>query len=215
MTAGASLSGPAEEFWEGFYQDREEVWSGKPNSLLVREAAALTPGTALDLGCGEGADAIWLAQRGWRVTAADVSATALSRAAARATETGIVDGIVWERHDLTRSFPDGTFELVSAQYLHSPVAPPGEREAILRRAAGAVAPNGVLLIISHAGWPSWAEKPPFDHRFPTVPEILASLELTSDPWRVEVAELASQDSTGPDGQPGRRDDSVVRAVRLR
>lgn len=212
---GASLSSSAEEYWEGFYQDRDEVWSGRPNPLLVREIASVTPGTALDLGCGEGADAIWLAQRGWRVTAVDVSATALRRAAALAAEAGLVDGIVWARHDLSRSFPEGFFELVSAQFYHSPVAAPGEQETILRSAAGAVAPGGVLLIVGHAGWHSWIDAPPFEHHFPTVPEILDALGLPRDRWRVEVAELVEREVTGPDGQLGHRGDTVVRAHRVR
>jgi 2-polyprenyl-3-methyl-5-hydroxy-6-metoxy-1,4-benzoquinol methylase len=118
----------AQQFWDGFYQEREHVWSGRPNPLLVREVASLTPGTALDLGCGEGADAIWLAEQGWRVTAVDISETALDRAAARAMEAGIRDGIVWTRHDLSQSFPAGVFDLVSAQFFHSPVAAADERE---------------------------------------------------------------------------------------
>jgi SAM-dependent methyltransferase len=206
-------SGPAERYWEGFYRDREEAWSGRPNPLLVREVAALTPGTALDVGCGEGGDAIWLARQGWRVTAVDVSATALRRAAAHAAQAGIVEGIEWARHDLARSFPDGSFDLVSAQFLHSPVAAPGERERILRCAAAGVARGGVLLIGSHAGWPSWVRTPPFEFHFPSIPEILGLLE-PSDRWRVETAERVERELTDPDGQPGRRADIVVRARRI-
>ena len=128
----------AEQFWEERYSGEERVWSGNPNVLLVREVADLAPGSALDLGCGEGADAIWLARRGWRVTAVDVSATALRRGAAHAADADVADGITWEQHDLSRSFPAGAFDLVSAQFLHSPVAEDGERESILRRAAAAV-----------------------------------------------------------------------------
>src|SRR5215208_437768 len=71
----------AERFWEDHYRRRERVWSGRPNPVLVDVVGSLRPGTALDLGCGEGGDAIWLARQGWRVTAVDVSATALDRAA--------------------------------------------------------------------------------------------------------------------------------------
>ncbi|HJP75744.1 MAG TPA: class I SAM-dependent methyltransferase [Pseudonocardiaceae bacterium] len=203
----------AERYWEDFYQDRGEAWSGRPNPLLVREVTSLTPGAALDVGCGEGGDAIWLARQGWRVTAVDVSATALRRAAAHAAEAGIVDGIQWARHDLAQSFPSESFDLVSAQFLHSPVAAPGERERILGRAAERVAPGGVLLIASHAGWPSWVRTPPFEYRFPTIPEIL---DLLTPPqrWRVEVAELVEREVTSQDGQLGHREDTVVRARRM-
>ncbi|NJC70618.1 class I SAM-dependent methyltransferase [Planosporangium thailandense] len=204
-----------EQYWEGFYQERGQVWSGRPNPLLVREVASLAPGTALDLGCGEGADAIWLAKQGWRVTAVDIAATALRRAAARATEAGVRDRIVWERHDLSQSFPAGLFDLVSAQFFHSPVAVADEREKILRRAADAVAPGGVLLIVGHAGWPSWHEHPPFAHHFPTAPEVVDSLDLPPDRWQVEVTDLVVHDLTGPEGQPGRHTDSVLRIRRTR
>ena len=214
-TSGDGAADAATSFWEDFYQDRDLVWSGQANPLLVREVAGLEPGSALDLGGGEGADAIWLAERGWRVTAVDISATALGRAAERAARVGVGDTITWERHDLTRTFPAGAFDLVSAQFLHSPVAVPGERDAILGRAAEAVAPGGTLLIVSHLGWPSWVDAPPFDHRFPTVPEMVAALELESDRWRLEVAEPVEREVPDPDGHPGHRADSVIRAVRLR
>jgi SAM-dependent methyltransferase len=202
----------AQDFWEDFYQERDQVWTGKPNALLVREVAALPPGSALDVGCAEGADAIWLAERGWQVTGVDVSATALNRAAARAAEAGVTELIDFQRHDLSVSFPAGEFDLVSAQFLHSPIAPDGEREAILRRAAAAVAPGGVLLIVGHAGWPTWRHDHPEVH-LPTTAEVLEALRLEPGAWRVEVDELVTQDWPGPDGQPGSRVDNVLRIRR--
>jgi SAM-dependent methyltransferase len=204
----------AEQYWEERYGDEERVWSGRPNPLLVREVTPLTPGTALDLGCGEGGDAIWLAARGWQVTAVDISATALRRGADHAREAGVAEAIRWERHDLSRSFPEGSFDLVSAQFLHSPVAADGEREEILRRAAAAVAPGGVLLVAGHAGWPSWQEEPPFDHHFPTTAEVLDALDLEPRRWVVELDELVERDFPAPDGSPGHREDNVLRVRRL-
>nr|MBA3306829.1 methyltransferase domain-containing protein [Thermoleophilaceae bacterium] len=89
------LSGASARFWEDFYRERPAAWSRKPNSLLVEEVSDLTPGTALDLGCGQGGDAIWLASLGWQVTAADVSATALAFAADRAAAAGVTEAIEW------------------------------------------------------------------------------------------------------------------------
>ncbi|MFI9009115.1 SAM-dependent methyltransferase [Actinosynnema sp. NPDC053489] len=202
-----------EEYWENFYRERGQVWTGKPNELLVREVAHLDPGTALDLGCGEGGDALWLAEQGWSVTAVDVSETALARGAARAVEAGLAGRIDWQRHDLARSFPTGEFDLVSAQFLHSQVAVEGEREGILARAAGAVAPGGVLLVVGHGGWASWQhDHPPFDYRFPTNADVLASLPLGPE-WVVEVDEAVTRDAAGREGEHGTRTDVVLRLRR--
>ncbi|MET1064831.1 MAG: class I SAM-dependent methyltransferase, partial [Arthrobacter sp.] len=112
----------AAEVWDEKYRSRDRIWSGEPNPQLITEAAALSPGTALDLGCGEGADAIWLASRGWTVPAVDVSAVALERAQAHAQERGL-GNIKWVRQDLATWVPEELFDLVTAQFLHSTVMP--------------------------------------------------------------------------------------------
>ncbi|MGP2441237.1 class I SAM-dependent methyltransferase [Streptomyces sp. JW3] len=210
MTSNPLSARPA-EFWESRYRALGRVWSGRPNELLVREAAGLTPGTALDLGCGEGGDAVWLAARGWRVTGVDIAATALERAAAHAAEAGVGDRIGWQRHELGESFPAGTFDLVSAHYLQSPVAL--DQRGVLRRAAAAVAPGGTLLLVLHAGWPSWQTEPPFDAEFPTLDGLLADLELPDDEWTVETRETVRRASASPDGVDGYREDHVWRLRR--
>ncbi|MBF6248752.1 class I SAM-dependent methyltransferase [Nocardia elegans] len=197
-----------EQFWEDFYRERDAVWSGKVNALFAREVEHQTPGTALDLGCGEGADAIWLAERGWRVTAVDISTVALERAAAHAVEAGVDHRITFARHNLLESFPAGSFDLVAAQFLHSPVAAPGERDGILTRAAAAVAPGGLLGVVAHAGWPSWMTEPP-SFEFPTLEGTLALLDPDGR-WTVETAERIEQEMTGPEGQIGTRADTVLR-----
>jgi thioredoxin reductase/SAM-dependent methyltransferase len=209
-------SGPAdtEEFWDAHYDQRDQVWSGDPNAALVREVGDLDAGTALDLGCGEGGDALWLAQRGWQVTAVDVSTVALERGAARAAEVGLDGQIEWQQHDLASSFPTGTYDLVSAQVLHSPVELP--RPELLRAAAGAVAPGGTLLIVGHAGHPSWAPaRPGFEVHFPTPDEVVADLALDPDDWEDELVAIAPRDVTAPDGSAATLDDAVVRLRRRR
>ena len=197
-----------EDFWDDRYRESDRIWSGNPNAALVREVEALPPGRALDLGCGEGADAIWLARRGWRVTGVDISGVALERAARAAAAVGAVD---WQRRDLGSSFPDGEFDLVSAQFLHSPGDMP--RERILRTAAGAVAPGGVLLVVGHAEHPMGEHAPDHDVHLPTAREVLDSLELPEDEWEVQVCEEYERPHTGPDGEPSVRRDTIVKVRR--
>jgi SAM-dependent methyltransferase len=202
----------AAEFWEARYRDGDRLWSGRPNPLLVREASGLAPGKALDLGCGEGADAVWLASRGWRVTGVDISHTALERAALHAVEAGVGDRTVWERHVLGETFPEGSFDLVSTQFLQSPVGL--EQEEILRQAAEAVAPGGTLLIVMHADWPSWHDEPPAETEFPTLEGVLGQLALPKADWTVETLETVRAAGVSPDGVEGFRDDNVWRIRRI-
>lgn len=198
------------QFWDDRYGQAERVWSGKPNQRLVDDVGGLTPGTALDLGCGEGADAVWLAEQGWQVVATDVSATALERGARAAAERGVDARIDWQRHDLATSFPEGAFDLVVAAYLLSPVALP--RGAILRSAAAAVRRGGQLVILGHRGLPPWAEPNPAVH-FATFEEELATLDLAPLAWAVEVAEEYERLVTAPDGATGTRVDTLLRIRR--
>lgn len=202
----------SERYWEEFYRGDERAWSGEPNPILVQEVAGLAPGSALDLGCGEGADAIWLARRGWQVTAVDVSRTALDRAARHAALADVAGRIDWQLHDLELSFPTGAFDLVSAQFLHSPVDM--SREAVLRAAAAAVAPGGVLLVAGHTGFPPWEEEPDPETVLPTPNEVLDALDLDLDRWLVECRDENRQhEVTGPDGAPYTRTDNLLRVRR--
>ncbi len=133
--------------YDELYRSAPAVWSGRPNRQLVVEGSVLPPGTALDAGCGEGADALWLAERGWRVTAVDFSTVALDRGAVRARERGLDDRITWLHADLDAWTPaEGRFDLVTAHYLHSRGA---DRPALFRRLAAVVAPGGTLLVVGH------------------------------------------------------------------
>ena len=197
----------AQQVWEEHYGERVRVWSGRVNARLAELAEPLAPGRALDLGCGEGGDAVWLAEHGWRVTAVDISQTALDRAAEEARSRNVVDRIDFQRRDLTEEFPDGEFDLVSAQFLHSKL--PWDRAALLRRAAAAVVPGGTLLVVDHAGPPPWASKLHDHPEFPSADEVVESLELDAAQWdRVQVEEL-EREATGPDGQTGHLSDNVM------
>jgi SAM-dependent methyltransferase len=200
-----------EEFWDARYGHSGQVWSGDPNVILVREVTDLQPGRALDLGCGEGADAIWLARRGWHVTATDISRVVLGRAAGHAEAAGVADLVDWQHHDLGESFPSGEFNLVSAHFLHSLGDMP--RERILRTAAAAVAPGGVLLVVGHSGPPPWDH----DHAHVALPkpeEVLEALRLPDGQWEVLLCEEHERLQTAPDGSPATRTDNVVKVRRL-
>jgi SAM-dependent methyltransferase len=136
-------------FWDARYGTAPALWSGHPNPHLLTETAGLPPGHALDIGCGEGADALWLAERGWRVTAVDISAVALDRArrTAAAQPVEIADRITWLQADLLEwDPPRSTYDLVNAQYFHLPQP---LRSAAWPRLLDAVAPGGTLLVVAH------------------------------------------------------------------
>ena len=132
-----------QQFWDDMYREKDQVWSGAPNGVLVTEAEDLPPGQALDLGCGEGADALWLASRGWLVTAVDISVVALERAKAAAGDAKVS----WTHADLsTSALPSGAFDLVAALYFS--VKRESEHRAV-RNMLAAVAPGGTLLFAHH------------------------------------------------------------------
>jgi SAM-dependent methyltransferase len=184
--------------WEEHYGERDQVWSGRVNVQFADVVADLAPGRALDLGCGEGADAVWLAERGWDVVAVDVSETALGRARAAANSRGVADRIEFRQIDLSDGFPDGTFDLVSSQFLHSTVRL--ERPEILANSAQAVRSGGLLVIVDHGSAPPWASKLDHVHEFPSAEEVLAGLDLADgefDRLRVDAVE---RDVVRPDGE---------------
>ena len=192
--------------WEEHYGAKPQVWSGRVNTQLAAIAPQLGGGRALDLGCGEGGDAIWLAGHGWNVVAVDVSGTALARARDAAGDAGVAGRIEFVQHDLTSSFPDGSFDLVSACFLHSTVDL--DRPAILRRAAAAVAPGGALLIVDHAAAPPWATKM-HHHEFPSPSSVVAGLNLEQSQWVSQRIEAVTRTVPGPDGEPATLVDNVI------
>ncbi|UFU02297.1 class I SAM-dependent methyltransferase [Ruania suaedae] len=134
--------------WEERYAGHGSHWSGSANPQLVDVAAGLAPGTALDVGCGEGGDVIWLAQQGWQVTGADFSANGLARAAQHAEDAGVAERVdFWQTDARTFEATGAQFDLVTTHYLHPP---DGGMVAVVGRLAGAVAAGGHLLVVGHA-----------------------------------------------------------------
>ncbi|WFE42933.1 FAD-dependent oxidoreductase [Verrucosispora sp. WMMD1129] len=202
-----------EAAWEERYRSKPAVWSGRPNPQLVTEVSELTPGRALDVGSGEGADAVWLAERGWQVHAVDISTVALARAAGHAQAAGaeVAARIEWTHADLFEwSPPSGAYDLVSAQFMQ---LPPPQRREVFARLADAVAPGGRLLIVGHHP----ADLPNSGHRL-HYPEMMytaeeAAAELDPDQFEVLTVQARPRTVTDPDGREVVHHDAVLLARR--
>ena len=196
--------------WDERYASTAQMFSGKPNFALVTEVSGLQPGRALDVGCGEGADAIWLAGQGWAVTALDVSQVALQRAALRAQQAGVQvnwvqAGLVDAAHTLAG------FDLVSAQY---PALPSSADHDAERALLAAVASGGLLLMVYHAGFDGEEAKArgidPADYVLPT--DIVAAL-LGGD-WQVQIDTRRPREARASAAGGHHTHDVVLRARRL-
>jgi SAM-dependent methyltransferase len=167
------------------------MWSGNPNGTLVSEARGLAPGRALDVGAGEGGDALWLAGQGWRVTANDISQRALDRAHAEAERRGL--HLECHRADANalNAFETAAFDLVSAQYASIPRTPDGRG---VRNLLDAVAPGGTLLVVSHDLGPMRAQIDATAHSRAFDPDAYVRVEdfvsafSALSAWSIEVHE---------------------------
>jgi SAM-dependent methyltransferase len=203
-----------EAFWDQRYRSAPALWSGAPNSQLVENISTAAPGRALDVGAGEGADALWLAQQGWHVVALDISSVALERGRARADEAGpaVAERITWCHADLTSwRPPPARFDLVSIHFMHLPSV---QRVALHARLAAGVAPGGVLLIVGHH---------PLDlqttvKRAPNPDVLFTPEDLTAElgeNWTVLAAAARPRLAPGRNGEPVTVHDTVLLARRVR
>jgi SAM-dependent methyltransferase len=196
------------EEWNDRYAGTQLVWTAQPNRFVVAELEALPPGRALDLACGEGRNAVWLAERGWRVTGVDFSDVALAKARRLAAARGVE--VEWADLDVRTWEPDpGTFDLVVVLYLQ---LPEHERRPVHARAAAAVAPGGTLLVVAHH-----AANPAEGHGGPQNPDVLFTEDDVAQdvaPLRIVRAERVRRPVTTPDGRQVDALDVLVRAERL-
>ena len=194
--------------WNRRYEGTELIWTAEPNRFLVQETRDLVPGRALDVGCGEGRNAVWLAEAGWDVTAVDFSDVGLAKGARLADSRGVF--VKWVLADVRSHDPgSGSFALVIVLYLHLP-AP--ERRSALAHAAAAVAPGGLLLLVGHDS-SNLAE----GHGGPRDPAILftpdeVAAELPG--LEIERAERVRRPVSTQDGEVDAID-ALVRATRPR
>ncbi|MEV5674091.1 MULTISPECIES: class I SAM-dependent methyltransferase [unclassified Streptomyces] len=194
-------------FWDGVHAARPAADGPRPNARLTETVTGLPPGDALDLGCGEGGDALWLARQGWHVTAVDISAVAVGRLAALARSHGLDDRVVTVPHDVHTSFPPGGFDLICAHYLQTPFAL--DRATALRSAAHALRPGGRLLVVDHGSAAPWSWNQDPDARYPGPREIAADIGLAPETWTVERADSPRRIATGPDGSTAEVTDHVL------
>ncbi|WP_247661969.1 bifunctional 2-polyprenyl-6-hydroxyphenol methylase/3-demethylubiquinol 3-O-methyltransferase UbiG [Micromonospora sp. U21] len=199
-----------ERHWHQAHRDGPAAVAGSaPHPYLARETGSLVPGTALDAGCGAGAEAIWLASHGWHVTAVDIAPEVLARAAEAATNSGMFERVQWVEADLTVWDPGTRFDLVTTHYAH-PAIP---QLAFYDRISGWVAPGGTLLIVGHlhtSGATGHGHHPPAEASV-TLADITAGLDNTT--WEITTAEEHVRTVTGPGGQAVPLHDVVVRATR--
>jgi SAM-dependent methyltransferase len=200
------------DFWEARYDGHGASHRREPNPQLVAEVGDLEPGVALDAGCGEGAEAIWLAERGWRVTAVDIAAGALGRARghAESLDREVAGRIQWRQEDLDTWVPEeNRFDLVTSLYVHSA----GSRQELFGRLAAAVAPGGTLLVLAHdpADVHDGGAHAPSPQSTVAFEEVVGTLEV--EKWDVVVAETRTRTAADGHGHEVTMREAVVRARR--
>ncbi|MFE3544373.1 methyltransferase domain-containing protein [Nocardia sp. NPDC059177] len=194
-------------FWNGVYAARSPATDPQPNDRLTEVVSDLSPADALDLGCGDGGDTLWLADRGWHVTAVDISAVAVARLADLTSSRGLGNRVTAVRHDLSKSFPQSRFDLICAHYLHTPFDL--DRADVLRVAAHALRPGGRLLVVDHGSTAPWSWNQDPDLHYPSPQDVAAGIDLDPATWLVERADAPRRIATGPQGRTAEVIDHVL------
>jgi SAM-dependent methyltransferase len=198
-------------YWEDHWEpESASVQRLSVNPYLPAETMRLHIGTALDAGCGVGTEALWLAEHGWQVTAADISTTALATAQTRADDAGIDAPIEWVEADLARWEPGRTWDLVVTNYAHADIG----QLAFYHRLSSWVSPGGTLLIVGHRHGHQDNERGAHDHPEAAMATLDTITHLFRRPhWRIETG-YENTRTVHPGGHAVRLHDVIVRAHRL-
>ncbi len=194
------------EAWDARYRESELIWSAGPNQFVEAELAGLPPGRALDLAAGEGRNAIWLAERGWQVTAVDFSQAGLDKGRTRAGDLGVE----WVCADATTWRGDASYDVCLVAYLQLPAE---ERRAAIRNGFGSVRPGGLFLLVAHdaTNLTEGVGGPQYPHVLMTAEEVLGDLD--GERFEVERAERVARSVPQSDGSTRTAYDALVRVVR--
>lgn len=205
------MSDEEEAFWDELHRGRDRSCHRAPHPYVRKALASAVPGRALELGCGHGNTAVWLASRGWTVTAVDISRVALDDAGEHAERAGVSSRITWQHADLRDWTTRETFDLVAALFLHTPFEL--DAPALLARAAGQTRVGGTLLSVGHYTLPPWAWDPDDTDGLRCASEVAAALGVQGPEWRTILAEELPRTVTGHAGHAGTVLDAVLHAVR--
>lgn len=205
------MSDDAQAFWDEIYRGRDRSRHGEPHPYLREVLASAVPGRALELGCGDGISAVWLASHGWTVTAVDVSQVALDIAAERAEHAGVSSRISWQRADLSDWTTHETFDVVTALFLHTPLEldPP----ALLARATAATRHHGTLLTVGHYTLPPWAWDRGAAAGLLRASQVATALGVHEPRWQIVLADEMPRTVTAREGHASTVLDAVLHAVR--
>lgn len=194
--------------WEERYSSTRRLWSNEPNEWLAAVTESWTPGRVLDIGCGEGADLLWLVSRGWEGVGIDYSVTAISRMCETARLEGLRPRLTGIVGDASSVDIDGEFDLICVSFVHCDDEGDGPTlPGLLARQVERLAPGGRLMIAVHAVNPPWHSNHGTTY---TAAELLAALSFVTPRWQIEVGEDRWREvPASGEHEAGRRADALL------
>ena len=205
------MSDETQAFWDEMYRGRGRPRHSEPHPYLREALESATPGRALELGCGDGVNAVWLASHGWTVTAVDISSVALDAAAKRAERAGVSSRITWQHDDLSDWTTEETFDLITALYLHTPLEL--NCASVLASVAAQARKDGTVLCVGHYTLPPWAWDPDHTDGLLSASQLAIAVGFHGPEWRTVLANEVPRSVTDHDGRASTVLDAVLHVVR--